>query len=553
MGIRMYISYVIVVAATVLLLGSVCTSASGSPAGDMAYQQAWIGKASVLFAVCILLALLIGLWKNKKKKSFDFYRIVIWTLILWGGIEAVWGLCQVYGFSYSNHSLYALTGSFFNPGPYSGYLAMVFPLCLNEWLKLKKQSNKSWIQRIGFCSSGSVALLIICVLPAGMSRSAWLATAISGLWICGIHYGVGKTLKQLWSQHRKWTVSISIVGIICLLVGMAALFQLKKDSANGRLFMWKINSLAIAEKPMIGYGHGNFAQAYGAAQEAYFAKGDYSAQEELVAGSPEYAFNEYQQIAIEWGIPMLCFLLLVIVFCLWRGIRENRISACGGIVSLLLFSFSSYPMQLPVFVLTFFFLLAACVIGHSWIRLGVFALAVGAIGGWLWKTDTSGECKKWVNMEMYHNIRAYETAKKGYQSLYPILRDRGTFLFEYGYCLHKLNEYEASITILKEAATRSCDPMILNIIGKNYQELKQEKLAEEYFIRSVHRLPSRIYPYYLLAKFYAACNMPNKTKEMAEIVLTKEPKVQSTAVKEMREEMRKLLVASENEDEAKKE
>jgi hypothetical protein len=28
-----------------------------------------------------------------------------------------------------NHPLFAVTGSFFNPGPYSGYLAMVFPLC----------------------------------------------------------------------------------------------------------------------------------------------------------------------------------------------------------------------------------------------------------------------------------------------------------------------------------------------------------------------------------------------------------------------------------------
>lgn len=35
-------------------------------------------------------------------------------------------------------------------------------------------------------------------------------------------------------------------------------------------------------------------------QEAYFSGGDFSPQEELVAGSPEYAFNEYLQIAVEW-------------------------------------------------------------------------------------------------------------------------------------------------------------------------------------------------------------------------------------------------------------
>lgn len=70
--------------------------------------------------------------------------------------------------------------------------------------------------------------------------------------------------------------------------------------------MWKISSRAIAEKPFTGYGQGNFALAYGTSQEAYFAEGSYSPQEELVAGSPEYAFNEYLQIALEWGYPY-CF------------------------------------------------------------------------------------------------------------------------------------------------------------------------------------------------------------------------------------------------------
>ena len=41
-----------------------------------------------------------------------------------GLIEAIWGFRQLQGWAYSNHSLFRLTGSFFNPGPYSGYLAI---------------------------------------------------------------------------------------------------------------------------------------------------------------------------------------------------------------------------------------------------------------------------------------------------------------------------------------------------------------------------------------------------------------------------------------------
>ena len=72
-----------------------------------------------------------------------------------------------------------------------------------------------------------------------------------------------------------------------------ALFQLKATSANGRLFMWKVSALAIAESPIVGHGTGSFVSAYGRAQEGYFANGEYSETEDLVARSPEYAFNEY--------------------------------------------------------------------------------------------------------------------------------------------------------------------------------------------------------------------------------------------------------------------
>lgn len=537
--IRRYVGAALVMIGIVSLLGVVFVNSSELARGEMSTQWLWVAKTSLLTALCLFIALLV--YPQEKNINADFYIIVIWILIVYAGFEAVLGLRQLYGFTFSNHSLYSLTGSFFNPGPYSGYLAMILPLCLHEWLHLNDTKRKTLVEWGGYYLSGGVMLLILCVLPSGMSRSAWLGAIISSIWVCSMHYFWYGRFRESWAKHKKQVISIACVGSFCLLLGSIALFSMKKDSANGRLFMWKISSHAIADRPMAGYGYHNFAYAYGTAQEAYFATGDYSEQEELVAGSPEYAFNEYLQVAIIWGIPALLIIVLFIGFCLWRGIAERKISACGGLISLMVFSFSSYPMQLPAFVIAFFFLLAACVIGRSRIALAVFALAIGVMGVGLWKADVSKECKEWASVKMLYNISAYDSAKAGYQKLYPALKDRGAFLFEYGHCLHKLKEYDASNEVLRHAASQNCDPMILNIIGKNYQQLKHYQLAEEYFLRSTHRLPGRIYPYYLLAKLYAERNLPDKTREMAEVVLTKEPKVQSTAVKEMRAEMRKLL------------
>ncbi len=508
------------------------------PVGEMAYQRLWLGRMAFVFVVCCLLSFCLN-----RKNHLSFPTIVTWVLIILGGMEAVWGLRQIYGLAVSNHSLYALTGSFYNPGPYSGYLAMIFPLCLYEWLNLKEKTGRTWAEQGKYYIALGVMLLILCVLPAGMSRSAWIAAAISGTWVYGMHASWGSKLKEFGRKYKKKLVLACIAGSVIIIVAGYALFQLKATSANGRLFMWKISSMAIAESPVIGHGTGNFVSAYGRAQENYFANGEFSETEELVAGSPEYAFNEYLQVAVEYGIPFLLVVSLVIAFCLWKGSSEGRIGICGGVISFLVFSFSSYPMQIPGFAVTFYLLLAACAIGRSKVILFLFISMMALLGTYYWKNNQYAACKDWYRSKMLYNIGAYQSAKEDYGKLYPELANRGAFLFEYGYSLHKLKEYDNSTRILEEAMAHSNDPMILNIIGKNYQALGDYEKAEEYLIRSTHRLPGRIYPYYLLVKLYAEPQylQPEKLKYAAEIVLTKEPKVQSTAVREMREEVKKLL------------
>lgn len=143
---------------------------------------------------------------------------------------------------------------------------------------------------------------------------------------------------------------------------------------------------------------------------------------------------------------------------------------------------------------------------------------------------------------MLYHAGAYQSVEKEYERLYPLLRNRAAFLFEYGHGLHKQQKFDESNRILEEALRRSCDPMILNVMGKNYQQMGDYRFAEKCFIRSIHRLPGRIYPYYLLAKLYAEPSFcqPDKFEKMKRMVLTKEPKVSSTAIRQMRGEVEKM-------------
>ena len=421
--------------------------------------------------------------------------IIVWGLIVFGSLEAVCGLLQVYGYEPSNHSLYALTGSFYNPGPYSGFLAMCLPLALHEWLEgrriWKHLALVAWV-------------LMLVVLPSGMSRSAWVAALVASGYVWAMHYP--KVIARYWKAFLAG-------GLLVILLGIGA-YHWKKDSADGRLLMWKI---AFTEVPAtIGVGWENVAGAYGEAQERYFRQGKGTPQEERVAGAPEYVFNEYLQVGIAWGVPVASAIEIMIIVLFSWGHRSRQYGVCGGLFSLAVFAFSSYPFQFLEFILAFLALLVACALGHRklWVRWLALVLGIG--------------------------LGVYLSANR------PTKNARQ--MFEQAHALHKAGEWQASTDLLKETMKVSSDAMVLNIIGKNFQAMGQPKVAEHWFVRSTHRLPNRIYPYYLLAKLYAEHPdvFPKEKLEWAvRMVLEKEAKVESSAIRQMREEVKIMLEEKE--------
>ena len=145
---------------------------------------------------------------------------------------------------------------------------------------------------------------------------------------------------------------------------------------------------------------------------------------------------------------------------------------------------------------------------------------------------------------MLYRMGAYEEAVSAYESHRKDMAGNARKLFEYGHTLHRLDRHAASSEVLKKALKVSSDPMVLNIIGKNCQAMGEYKEAEYWFIRSTNRVPNRIYPYYLLAKLYAECPdvfAKEKLEWAVRMVLEKDAKVESTAIRQMREEVRVML------------
>ena len=418
----------------------------------------------------VVVWILLRYWlANGRGLAFFFLAV----LMLTGFVEAVWGWRQLAGDAYSHHALFRLTGSFFNPGPYSGFLAVVLPVCLWTALRFKRLT-----QYTGWIVIGA----ILVVLPAGMSRSAWLAAVAGCAWVGWCEGDGREKVATLYNRYKRFMLPLATVALCLLLFAFAGIYNLKRDSADGRLLMWKVTAQAIARTPLTGTGLGGFPEAYAASQADYFNGGEASEQEKRVAGCPEYAFNEYLQIGLEQGVVGLLLFLAWLGCLIRRGTRNGQHGAVGALVALAVFALSSYPLQLPSFWVVLLLLGSICLVGEERETEPVFSVRYPVMSKcWLGLMALGSVClfvrqgpmyeayQTWERLQMLYHNKAYPSVVEDYRALHDRLRHKPEFLFEEAQCLSYTGAPADAIDLLERAERLSGDPMIGYMIAKNLQ------------------------------------------------------------------------------------
>jgi tetratricopeptide (TPR) repeat protein len=500
-------------------------------------------NASQNTAKLTLLALLPVLYFGFRTVSGEATHLFCIFIIITGLVEAIWGLMQLYGFSASYNNLFKINGSFFNSGPYGGYLAVVFPLSL-YYLLYNIQFNSRVFAIAVKCTAGITCAAIMLILPSAMSRASWLAVIAGSVIIVYTYYSKRLPLKKYCLRHKKQIWLLGIVSILFLFAAFIGIYFLKKNSADGRMFISKISVQIILKHPL-GVGLGNFSGAYGNEQAVYFASGKANKTEELIANCPEYGFNEYLQIFVESGVVSFLLFMVIIILTFRSMMKKRDWGILGSLISVLVFAFFSYPFNVLPFLIVLMFLLATSSSETKYIRkihrfpailLSCFCLFVSCFC--LYKQYFVYDAyKKWN----FHS-KSHEDLVFNYSKIRPLLNDQIHFLFEYAQVLSIDKQYEKSNEILRRAMQIGCDPMLYNIMGKNYQSLKEYKFAEQSFIKAANIVPNRLYPHYFLAKLYHEMGLKDKAEAETNIVLTKPPKVESKAVEEMKEELIQLII-----------
>ncbi len=496
-----------------------------------------------------------------------YYYIFLLAIIISGIIQAVYGNLQLLGLFPSNHSKFNITGSFFNPGPYAGFLSCIWSLSLGMYLFKGIINHKfnTYFGKINKRLFEVISLLGIVtttlVIPATRSRAAMLAIIISGGFLLMIKYRVYSRFIKKTAKYKKILLLFSLATI--LIAVLFAGFQLKQESANGRLLIWKISKNIISDNPFFGVGFDNFKAHYMNYQADYFLVNK-NPDEMALAGKSIYAFNEFIQLTVENGVLGLIFLVIIIYLTFSLKPKYNYLGylAKGLILTIAVFAFFSYPTQiLPIKLIFVVSLALLTVLDKSKITNSIFKeqkplffcktiLMLGGVGVVFYvfteTTQLNSGFKTWKEASYSFNNRLFKTSISEYESISKTFSNNGEFLEEYGRTLSLNENHIKAIQILENAKKHTNSNELQNALGNSYKSLGYNQKAEATYIKSAQMMPSLFYPNYLLAKLYNESNQETKAFNMANKILNKEIKIPSKAITEMKLEMKKITEKYKN-------
>lgn len=455
--------------------------------------------------------------------------------VMFGGIyQSCLVLGQLLRYGISNHLRFVVTGSFFNPGPCGIFLAGVFVLAVAMMKKgyRKVGFNLMFVRYVTACVTFGVTL--VALVPT-MSRAGWIGALV------GVMLLYRREIVAWGNTRRRWVIGGGIVGMIVVLM---LFYLLKKDSANGRLFIWQNTVSAYWKTPLFGVGIDGFERAFAEAQHDYFEKEKVLEQDNRhveMAGVVESAFNEPLALFLLLGAVGGVLTAMVLFFKLQRLTAYSCVA-----VALLVASFFSYTFYIPSIAIVFLFAVTQLpdrrVRGGRYVNVLMFGIMGIVVLFFDFREFGRREAyRKWKNNAVYYTWEDYQSVVEEYGKLYPVLKNDFKFLFEYGHSLHKVGRYEESNIMLKRGIRHSADPMFWNIAGNNYLALKQYDQGMTAYLRAYYTCPNRVYPLYLLTKLEAERGDTTMMNYYGRILLGKRPKVPSLAVDEMKFEIRKML------------
>lgn len=201
----------------------------------------------------------------------------------------------------SGNPYFKITGANENPNVTAIYMAGCMPILIYESRQGKHKKAVSLLLL--------VTVLTVVILQC---RTAYIGIFVSAAAILFVRKKITDSVNR---HKRECSIGFLIATITIVTLGFTA-YKAKKDSADGRILIWKISSKMIVDKPE-GVGYGLFEKSYNLKQAEYFRNKQGIEKEQRNATYTAMAFNDFLEHGVEGGIAGLVmyatFFIMIIV------------------------------------------------------------------------------------------------------------------------------------------------------------------------------------------------------------------------------------------------
>lgn len=468
----------------------------------------------------------------------DALRWLVVILTVWTCFECILGLLQIYGIIESKHQLYQVTGSFINPNPYAGFLAVSSSiLAAYLWGHCK---GRGYL-RVSACVS---LVLVLTVIPATGCRSA----------VCALIVALMLLLREKRMFGRmKVPKTLLVIALSCI---MALMYLWKKPSADWRMFQNRISVMTILGNPFWGCGLGHYGGAVSATQLDYFKdilelrNGNVvippvHSTECRTAGWSRYAFCDPLQIGVEAGaftmVTYLCW-VAVSLMILYR----QRSPLFYGLVALQVTSLFSYPLQMWQTGLLLA-VMSGGAAGDGPVNVKTFLPQAGMV---LVAAATLVCCfpevremkqsaSEWESDRFFFNRGEYALYCRYCEKRIRHLGDNADFLLEYGLSLSKTGSLGKSDSVLAAGFLLSGKPAFQLFLGDNNMARGDYEAARNCYWNSFCAIPDRLLPLARLARAYKAQGRTDCLDSLVTFVDGFNMRIESDVTESLRTEIKK--------------
>ncbi|MGJ1195272.1 O-antigen ligase family protein [Sphingobacterium spiritivorum] len=394
-----------------------------------------------------------------------------------------------------------------------------------------------------FAKEKSLRLLII-LFTLVISTAIIFSLSRAGIISIIVIYIIYVFRNSAWKKNKL----LILTGIAILFALSIFLYFIKKDSADGRILIWKCSISMIVDNPIFGFGKGGFQKNYMKYQADYFKTHDNS-NYSIVADSVDHPYNEFILLIIEHG--MLGFAILLGIICfIWlsykRNPNENNFIAMLCLVSVAIFSLFSYPFSFPITwiictVCIYIIIVNArytLAIPNRYIQLASIIILLASTFSLYSLTKKIKAELEWSKIASKAKKSTYNDIAVQYLNLYPILKTDPKFLYNYAAVLNYHKDYKRSLLIANECMQQLSNYDLQMLTADNLYALAHYHTAEKYYIIASQMCPSRFFPLYQLNLIYEKTGNKEKCIKIGKKIINKPIKIESIEIQIIKEEMK---------------